>query len=147
MGERPNDLTLAERRLIQESMARREHERELQEQRRRRFTWTAVGVAGVLLLFALLAWWQRNVAINQAVLARMARLDAETERDRAEQRRKESERLRHLSVAQALAAQALRQRDQHEDERSALLARQAYLFNRQHSGHVLDQVDDALLRC
>ena len=85
MGERPNDLTLAERRLIQESVARSEHERELQEQRRRRFTWTAVGVAGVLLLFALLAWWQRNVAINQAVLARMTRVDAETERDRAEQ--------------------------------------------------------------
>ena len=109
-------------------MARREQERELLEQRRRRFTWTAVGVAGVLLLLAFLAWWQRNVAINQADLALIALLGAETERDRAEQRRKESERLRHISVAQALATQALRQHDQRQDERSALLARQAFLL-------------------
>jgi hypothetical protein len=144
LGERTEDLTLAERRLIQESVARREQERELQEQRRRRFTWTAVGVAGILLLLAFLAWWQRSDAINQAVLARIARLDAETERDRAEQRRKESERLRHISVAQALATQALHQHDQRKDERGALLARQAFLLNEQHQGHGLDQVDDAL---
>jgi TIR domain/WD domain, G-beta repeat len=137
LNERPEDLTLAERNLIQESLAQREHEREVQEQRRRRFTWTAVGVAGVLLLFALLAWWQRNVAMNQAVLAQKARLDAETERDRAEQRR-------HVSLAQALAAQALRQHDQAKGERSALLARQAYLFNKGYQGRVLDQVDDTL---
>jgi len=49
-----------------------------------------------------------------------------------------------VSIAQALAVQALRQQEQRKDERGALLARQAYLFNQQQQGHVLDQVDDAL---
>jgi hypothetical protein len=76
-------------------------------------------------------------AVGVALYAREQSLTAEA-------RRQESERLLHVSLAQVLAAQALHQRDQHKDERSGLLARQAYLFNQQHQGRVLDQVDDGL---
>jgi WD40 repeat protein len=44
-----------------------------------------------------------------------------------------------------LAAQAHRQQNQDkQDERVALLARQAYLFNQRSHGRALDQIDDAL---
>ena len=152
-------LSPTERALIQESLALRERERTAREQRRRRLTWAAMGVAGVLLLLVFLAWWQRNEAIYQAAVATTAQKEAERHQAQAEQqrrlaeeqrqdaeaRRQESERLRRIWVAQALAAQAPRQQDQHkQDERSVLLARQAYLFNQRSQGPVLDQVDEAL---
>ena len=123
LAERPEDLTLAERGFIQKSVALQERERTLWERRRRRLMWASIGVAGVLLLLAFFARWQR---------------------DEAEARRQQSERLHRLSMAQGLAAQALRQLNQHKDERSALLALQAYLFNQESQGHVLDQVVDTL---
>ena len=49
-------------------------------------------------------------------------------------------RLRLISLAQALAARAVRK----NDDQGALLARQAYLFHQQSQSHVLDQMDDAL---
>ena len=58
---------------------------------------------------------------------------------------KEAERRRFISVAQALAAYAPREQEQgNNDERAALFARQAYLFNRLHRGNRLDQIDKAL---
>jgi hypothetical protein len=101
-----------------------------------RTVWLAV-VALVAVGAAGWAWRQQQAATRNALLAR-------TNEQRADTRAAEATRLRHLSIAQALAAQALRQHDQHRDERSALLARQAFLFNARHQGHVLDQVDDAL---
>ena len=56
----------------------------------------------------------------------------------------ESNRHRHISIAQGLATQALRHHAERKDERGPLLARQAFLFNKRHQGHVLDQVDEAL---
>ena len=50
-----------------------------------------------------------------------------------------------VSLAQALAAQAPREQEvAYQDERAALLARQAYLFNQRGQGEVLDHIDDAL---
>ena len=53
----------------------------------------------------------------------------------ADTRRRESERLRLISIAQALATQAQRAPDK-QDERGVLFARQAYLFNQRSKGHV-----------
>jgi hypothetical protein len=55
----------------------------------------------------------------------------------AEARRVESERLRFVSIAQGLAVHASDEQARRQDERSALLARQAYLFNRRNQGPVL----------
>ena len=60
--------------------------------------------------------------------------------EKAEAFAKEQQRLRLISLTQALAARALRK----QDDRGALLARQAYLFHQRSQGHVLDQIDDAL---
>ncbi len=52
---------------------------------------------------------------------------------------------RFISLAQALAAESgLQQRQNRQDERAALLARQAYLFNQRYKGGVLSQVDSSL---
>ncbi|BAY48349.1 WD-40 repeat-containing protein [Scytonema sp. HK-05] len=59
----------------------------------------------------------------------------------------EAQRLRFGSIVQALAGQAPRQPEQlKQDERGALLARQAYLFNQRNQNQVLYQanVNDAL---
>jgi conflict system STAND superfamily ATPase len=93
----------------------------------------AVGLAAVALLavaVAVVAWRQQQAAYTNEQLA-IGRLA-------------ESNRFRRISLAQVLVTQALHQHNQLRDERSALLARHAYLFNQQYSGHVLDQVDDAL---
>jgi hypothetical protein len=137
LAERPDDLTVAERGFIQASVELHEQERQLQEQRRRRLTWAAMAVAGVLLLFAIFGWQQRNEAVTQ-------RDEAKQQRQTADARLTEAERLRRVSIAQGLAAQGLSQHDQRKYELSALLARQAYLFNEHHQGHVLAQVDAAL---
>ena len=77
-----------------------------------------------------------------------ARHETETARGaevRAEERRVEAERLLKVSVAQALAAQGPHQQDQRkQDERGALLVRQAYVLNERSQGHALAQIDDAL---
>jgi WD40 repeat protein len=58
----------------------------------------------------------------------------------AESARVQAEQHRRAAVVQVLVAQALRR----QDERGALLARQAYLFNEYGQGRALPQVDAAL---
>ena len=89
-------------------------------------------IASLLVIVALLAMF----ATTQQQLAQKQR---EASAD-AEAFAKEQQRLRLISLAQALAARALRK----HDDRGALLARQAYFFHQQSQGHVLDQIDDAL---
>ena len=89
-------------------------------------------IASLLALVVLLAMFART----QQQLAQQQQEAAE----KAEAFAKEQQRLRLISLAQALAARALRK----HDDRGALLARQAYLFHQQSQGHVLDQIDDAL---
>jgi len=80
----------------------------------------------------------RQTAEAEAQRATQAEAAAESQRD-------EAERLRLVSLAQSLAAQAsLQQSALKQDERSALLARQAYLFNQRSKLPLLDQVDAAL---
>lgn len=63
----------------------------------------------------------------------------------ANKNKNEAVRQRFVSISQALAAYALREQEQsQQDERAALLARQAYLFNERHHGDRIDQVDKAL---
>jgi hypothetical protein len=99
VGERPNDLTPAERRLIQESVALRKREQGMRDQRRRRFTGAIIGVLVVLLLLAFLAWQQRNTAIDQAERAMAAQKLAEVHQDKAEQQTA-------LALSRGLAAEA-----------------------------------------
>ena len=89
-------------------------------------------IASLLVIVALLAMF----ATTQQQLAQKQR-EASAE---AETFAKEQLRLRLISLAQALAARALRK----HDDRGALLARQANFFHQESEGHVLDQIDDAL---
>jgi tetratricopeptide (TPR) repeat protein len=106
----------------------------------RRIRWLAVGasIIGAIAFMAFLKARQAERDANdQAQEARLAKTQADM-------RRVEAERLLTVSIAQALAAQASRQHELAQDERGALLARQAYLFNQRSQGHALAQVDDAL---
>src|SRR5262245_10670000 len=69
-----------------------------------------------------------------------ARGEAEKRQGEAEGARVQAEQHRRAAVVQVLVAQALRR----QDERGALLARQAYLFNEQGQGRALPQIDTAL---
>ncbi len=69
-----------------------------------------------------------------------ARGEAEKRQAEAESARAQAEQHRRAAVVQVLVAQALRR----QDERGALLARQAYLFNEQGRGRALPQIDAAL---
>ena len=103
--------------------------------------------AVVLLLGLLVANQRQYVRQVQEVAERetQARQEAQVRQQEAEKARAEAERLRLVSLAQALAAQAPRQQELvYQDERAALLARQAYLFNQRSQGEVLDQIDDTL---
>lgn len=65
--------------------------------------------------------------------------------DERQRRLDETNRLRGLSIAQALAAQAPREAQEFgRYERAALLARQAWLMNEAHGGAHIHQVDEAL---
>jgi hypothetical protein len=91
-----------------------------------------VFIVALLVIVALLAMFvrtQQRFAQEQQEAAVKAEAFA-----------KEQQRLRLISLAQALAARALRK----QDDRGALLAHQAYLFHQRSQGHVLDQIDDAL---
>ncbi len=78
------------------------------------------------------------VAVSLAIIAFY-------QRQVAEERRKEAERQRYLTISQALAAYAPREQEQGRmDERAALLARQAFIFHQRHRGNRLDQIDRAL---
>lgn len=58
--------------------------------------------------------------------------------------RNEAQRRQYISVAQALAAHAVNERNGGDHELAALLARQAYLLNEHHRGERLAEVDAAL---
>jgi WD40 repeat protein/energy-coupling factor transporter ATP-binding protein EcfA2 len=71
--------------------------------------------------------------------------DARMLADERRRRLTETNRLRYISIAQALAAQAPRQMEEFgQHERAALLSRQAYLFHDGNAGTVLDQIDESL---
>jgi WD40 repeat protein len=62
----------------------------------------------------------------------------------ARSQRNEARRLRLVSVAEALAAQVPTELEARLDERAALMARQAYLFNQETGGSLGPEVDRAL---
>jgi WD40 repeat protein len=132
-----------------EEAARREAEQRVVEQElaaaglRRRFL-LAAGLGVLAVLAAVGAFWgfqqadeQRNRAEEQRGVAVAAAGTAEAERDRADHQA-------NIARIRALAAQAPLQHDFGEDERGALLARQAYLFDQRSAHAVLNQVDGAL---
>ena len=70
---------------------------------------------------------------------------ARNEANNARQAERRAKNLLNVSIAQSLAAQAPRQKDQYaQHERGALLARQAFIFHQRGDGHVLGQVDSAV---
>jgi WD40 repeat protein len=82
---------------------------------------------------------QEKKAANQRQLEQLQALA-----DERHARLVETQRLRLLSIAQALAAQVPRQLERNQHERAALLARQAYLFNERYQGTILAEIDEAL---
>jgi len=113
LAERPDDLNPDKQEYIRKSVALWEREQTEQERRRRRFTLAAVGAAIVLMFLAILAWWQRNQALQAQVKAEMAQATAVAEaRVRAtaqavaEVRRQEAEEQRQIAVSRQLIAQA-----------------------------------------
>ena len=56
----------------------------------------------------------------------------------------EEKHRRNLAIKKGLPAESLRLQRRRQDERAALLARQAYLFNQRDHLQILDQIDDAL---
>lgn len=145
-----------ERELAQVQALEKEQRRRLAEQARgaRRLRRLAIALAGVLLVAvgaALLAWNQRQKAqlhVEQAVAARQHAEERRSEAERlatAEAKaRAEAERLRLVSITKSLFALAPRQHEIQQDERGALLARQAYLFDNQTQTYARDQVDESL---
>ncbi len=75
--------------------------------------------------------WRRRYLNRQEIAKRLQEI-------------KEQRRQRNLAIERGLPAQALRQYIHEQYELSALLARQAYLFNQRDPCEVLDQVDEAL---
>jgi WD40 repeat protein len=94
----------------------------------------AVVVLALLLVAAVVLGLRATQSEREAVAQR---IEAELQRD-------EAERQANIALTRALAAQAPLQHGFGEDERGALLARQAFLFNRQSGNAVPDQVDKAL---
>jgi WD40 repeat protein len=89
----------------------------------------------------------QNVAEHALAATTQAKEEAERARAHAERSaqaeagaRSEAEQRRRVAIVQALVAQALRR----QDERGALLARQAYLFHEHGQEHALPQIDAAL---
>ncbi len=118
----------------QEARATAEHK----QKQTRRIHCLAI-VSTIVSVIALIAFW---VAFSFFSQSRQAEKVAVKAKDEAEERRKEAERLRYVSLAQALAAQSLNR----QDDIGVLLARQAYLFNKKNHGHIIGQVDHALRR-
>lgn len=103
--------------------------------------------AVVLLLGLPVASQRQRVRKEQNNLdcENIALQETQTRQKEAEEARAVAKRLRLVSLAQALAAQASRQPEiEYDDERAALLARQAYLLHQRSQGEMLAQMDDAL---
>jgi WD40 repeat protein len=72
------------------------------------------------------------------------RKQRQQERQLQQQQLEEEQKRRITAIKQGLPAQSLRQLPRRQDELTALLARQSYLFNQKDKLNILDQVDDAL---
>jgi WD40 repeat protein len=121
----PQRLSEKERAYIRVSIDQAETVERHKLRQRRIITWGSLATAAVLAcvtVFAVLQW--------QAAIAQ----------------KKTAETAQNHSLVQALSGQAPRQHERTQDERAALLARQAYLFNLRSENPILYQanVDDAL---
>jgi TIR domain/WD domain, G-beta repeat len=103
----------------------------------RRALLLARGATVVLVLLLI-------VAIGAAVLALRNQAEAESQRSVAVAERDRAEEQSRISLARALAAQAVSETERGQHERGALLARQAYLVDEASGGKVHDRVDAAL---
>ena len=126
---------MAEQRVAEQAIAAR--------RLRRRFL-VAAGLGALALLAAIGAFWgfrqageQQAVAEKQRIVAVAAAGTAEAESARADEQAT-------VARLRALSAQARIQHDFGEDERGALLARQAYLFDQRSGNALRDEVDEAL---
>ena len=150
-------------RFLDASAAQQQEEQQRIEAARQRELWQArrqmtLAIIGCVIALGLALWAyssqqlaksseeQALIALHQTETARqeaaVAADEAIAARQKAEKAQREAERLHLVSTAQALAAQTLAR----QDDRGALLARQAYIFNQRGRGHILGQIDDALRR-
>ncbi|MBN2393078.1 MAG: CHAT domain-containing protein [Anaerolineae bacterium] len=130
------DLNVSERHFIHAGLTLREQEQAARERRRRRLTLATVGMSVILLVLALLAWRQRNVALDAQAMAEVeaqyratAQAEAVTEANRArnaettaEARRQDAENAE--ATAQAEATRALNAEATAIAERNRAEARQ-----------------------
>lgn len=152
LGDQAVRLLVASQQVYEERR-RKDAEQERRIKRNRKAFQMALGIGLIVaVILTGVAFWQRNIAENQKRDAQVQKQEAEKQtaiaqqqRAEAESRRQEAERLSRISLAQSLATQALRQQEQwRQDERAALLARQAYLLNQASQGHAISQLDAAL---
>ncbi len=119
LTQRPDNLNQVDQAYIQQSIALRDEEQATREQRRRRAILSlGVGII-VTAILALLAWWQRGVAIDQTNVAETARADLEAQRNEA---------LHQASIAEtAQANEALRRSEAEAAEATSEARRQEAL--------------------
>jgi WD40 repeat protein len=110
----------------------------------RRLATLLAGVFVVAVVAAAFAWWQGEKAQTLAEKEAVARQEAEARRGESERARAEAERLRAASVAQLLLTLAPEQQAINQHERSALMARQAYLLGGSAPGRLRDHADRVL---
>ncbi len=110
----------------------------------RRLATLLAGVFVVAVVAAAFAWWQGEKAQTLAENEAVARQEAEARRGESERARAEAERLRAASVAQLLLTLAPEQQAINQHERSALMARQAYLLGGSVPGRLRDHADRVL---
>lgn len=160
-------VQVEEKRQMKEAeQERKAAEQERRIRRNRAAFQIALGIGlAIALILSALAFWQRNLAIeerqraeDQAIIAQrnelearkqqeiaeQAQAEAMQERDKAQQAEKEAKRQSRLSLTQVLSFQAIAQQGSYQDTLVALLARQAYRFNEQNEGGLIAQVDGAL---
>jgi WD40 repeat protein len=93
---------------------------------------------------AALARRAEKSARYQAEIADSLHKVADVAKDSVTQTLKHVSRLRRTTLALSLTTESQRQQQQQQYERAALLARQAYLFNKREHGEFHDQVYEAL---
>ena len=126
-----------------------EQRQRIAEQNRaaKRMRYSMMGLAAVFVVAvgaAIFAWMQSEKAQQLAEQEVSAREEAEARRIESEQARAQAERLRAASIAQLLLTLAPQQQAIDQDERSALMARQAYLLSGNDSGRLRDHADRVL---
>jgi WD40 repeat protein len=148
----------AQARRAAEEMARLEAEQRAAEQavaaQRLRRGLAVASLLGTLAVLAAIvaivnfvqAGRERDLAEAATTAAETARFEAEAATDAAEAARTEAERQASIVFAQSLAAAAPLQHESGLDERGALLARQAYLYNQEGGAGSATAAVDAALR-